>query len=157
MLKINDWAGLLSPSIQWIAASFCFASVVNANAADVSLSLHGQVLPGVYGQVQVVTPSQQNHYRDSHRGYQQVIIHQPSPEIYVVPAPRYAETLVIYAPKKHRRHWKKHCHHYQACGRRVKFIEAPPRMQPQTREYYGTAEPQYRGREEHRRSHHPRH
>lgn len=76
-----------------------------ANAVDVSVQLHGQVLPGVYGHVQITEP----------------VTRYVTTERYEVVEP--VQVVYLQVPHKHRRHWHKHCRHYGACHQRVYFVE----------------------------------
>ncbi|RVU33387.1 hypothetical protein EOE67_16820 [Rheinheimera riviphila] len=96
--------------------------VPQTQAADVSISVQGQIQPGVYGQINVGQPAV--------RVYHQPVYHQP---VYREPvyvhhdySPQYAPQpvyVLVQAPKKHRKHWRKYCHHYGACQQRVQFVE----------------------------------
>lgn len=121
----------------------------SALAADVSISLHGQVQPGLYGAVTVGDHSPTVIYREPVRVY-----HEP---VYVERhysaghyAPVVVHPIVIHAPKKHRKHWKKHCHQYHACGRQVRFVEVYEQPRHYSRESYGYDGRRYEGREERR-------
>lgn len=84
MLKpISIMAGLL----------LTVCSVGQAGASQVEVSLYGQVLPGVQGQVRIADPY-----------------------------PRYDRVIVIEAPYAHQRDWGRYCHQYGACGQSVRFI-----------------------------------
>ena len=49
--------------------------------------------------------------------YPQPVIIAPPPPRLVVPAPVY-----MHVPPGHAKHWRKHCEHYNACGRPVYFV-----------------------------------
>ncbi len=78
-----------------------------AAAADVSVQIHGQILPGVYGQVEFAEP---------------VDRYERSGRYYVESAP----VVYLEVPHSHRRHWRKHCHSYRACQQRVYFVDPRP-------------------------------
>lgn len=78
-----------------------------ANAADVSVQIHGQILPGIYGQVQIAEPVER---------------YGPADRYYVESAP----VVYIEVPHSHRRNWRKHCHSYRACQHRVYFVDPRP-------------------------------
>lgn len=116
------------------------AAVPLARAQNVSVgvTITGEVVPGVYGQVvlgnrpppQVV--------------YAQAVIAEPV----VVAAPVRVEPIYLHVPPGHAKHWRKHCHEYNACDRPVYFVRSP--------EY----EPGFRmdrWREEHEHGHHGEH
>lgn len=95
--------------------------VPQAQARDVSISVQGQIQPGVYGQIQVGQPAVRVYHQPV---YQQPVYQQP---VYVhhdyAPQRVYVQTILVQAPRKHRKHWKKYCHHYGACQQRVQFVE----------------------------------
>ncbi len=155
MRRINASFNIRSQSVLWLtAATFCLAVSAAAQAADVSLSLHGQVVPGLYGQVQISEPSRTVIYHEPVRVY-----HHPTTEVRYYPAPVYVQPMIIHAPKKHRRNWKKHCHAYQACGRQVQFVDyyQAPRYRNHTVESYGYGQSRDGAREEHRHYHQGHH
>jgi hypothetical protein len=82
-------------------------------AADISFGavISGEVLPGVYGRVQVGNI--------------------PPPVVYVRPViiasqPRRTPLTPIYlhVPPGHARNWSKHCSHYHACSQPVYFVKS---------------------------------
>jgi hypothetical protein len=105
--------------------------MVCSQAADVGVSVTvGQ--PGFYGRLDIGSFPQP-----------QLIYPQPvviSPVRGVVPQPVY-----LRVPPGHARDWRKHCHKYDACGRRAYFV--------QDRWYNDVYAPRYRekqrGRDEH--------
>lgn len=110
-----------------------FISSPNATAADVSVHIHGQVLPSIYGQVEIAEPDER---------YERV-------SRYDVNSP---SVIYIEVPKQHRRHWRKHCHSYRACHQRVYFVE--PRA-VEYREYRRVRQHDHRHHHGHgRRDHH---
>lgn len=91
-----------------IAAAVAAATVVTpALAADVGVSVSiGQ--PGFYGRLDI------GDYPPP-----QVIYRQPM-MIERVPVSR--PPIYLRVPPGHAKHWKKHCHEYDACGERVFFV-----------------------------------
>ncbi|MBS0364326.1 MAG: hypothetical protein JSR67_00710 [Proteobacteria bacterium] len=99
-----------------LASLACSAFVPLTVAQTVSVNgvITGQIVPGVYGQV--------------------VFGNAPPPPL-VSPQPVYAvpayigappmEPMYIYAPPGHIKHWRKHCHEYNACNRPVYFVREP--------------------------------
>jgi len=89
-----------------IAASASIASTVYAADTAVSVSV-GQ--PGFYGLIDI-------------GGYPQpqVIYRQPK-VIEIVPVER--TPIYLRVPPGHAKHWRKHCHQYNACGERVYFVQ----------------------------------
>jgi hypothetical protein len=86
-----------------------------AAAADVGVSI-GISQPGIYGRIDigrfpnpvVVVP-------------QPVIIAPPPPPGRVV-AVAPVQPVYLWVPPGHQKHWRKHCHRYQACGHPVYFV-----------------------------------
>jgi len=82
----------------------------HAGGVDVRVMLSGQVVPGVYGQVNIGNDG-------------------PPPVVYAQPMviePQYAPPPPIYlhVPPGHARNWRKHCHEYNACNRPVYFVRS---------------------------------
>ena len=67
--------------------------------------------PGVYGRIDI-------------GNYPQPVLVRPQPVI-VVPQPVAVppQPIYLYVPPGHQRHWKKHCHRYNACGQPVYFVK----------------------------------
>lgn len=97
-------------------------------AADVSIQLLGQVLPGVYGQVVFSEPVER--YSRTHRYYDEPV-----------------QVVYIEVPHQHRRHWHKHCRSYRACQQKVYFVE------PRVVEHRHYRAEKRRGRERHHHHH----
>lgn len=106
----------------------------SALAGDLGINviLSGEVSPGVYGQVEIGNSPRPT-----------VVYDQPR---VIVVDKRYArsEPIYLHVPPGHSMHWDKHCHEYNACGRRVYFVKS--------REY----EPEYQ-REHHNHHDHDHH
>ncbi len=84
------------------------AATTPALAADVGVSVSiGQ--PGFYGRLDIGDFPQP-----------QVIYRRPI-AVEVVPADR--PPVYLRVPPGHAKHWKKHCHEYNACGERVYFVQ----------------------------------
>ena len=84
------------------------ASTVEAREADVGVSI-GIGQPGFYGRLEI------GNYPPP-----QLIYSQP---IVVDPLPVLRPPIYLRVPPGHERHWRKHCHEYQACGDRVYFVQ----------------------------------
>ena len=88
----------------FVAAAFA----APAFAADVGVSISvGQ--PGFYGRIDIGDFTQPR-----------VIYRQPV-VIGHVPASR--PPIYLHVPPGHAKHWRKHCHEYNACGERVYFVQ----------------------------------
>jgi hypothetical protein len=92
------------------AASCALAQNVSVNAV-----ISGQVAPGVYGQVVI------GNAPPPPLVYPQPVIVQPAPVIVGAPP---VEPIYLHVPPGHARHWGKHCHEYNACGRPVYFVRS---------------------------------
>jgi hypothetical protein len=109
-----------------IAATIATASVSTpVLAADVGVSISiGQ--PGFYGRLDIGDFPQPR-----------VIYAQP---VMIERVPMERPPIYLRVPPGHQKHWKKHCHEYNACGERVFFVqdnwyshEYAPRYQEQHR------------------------
>lgn len=158
MRRINAWFNACSQSVFWLAATLGLTGSAAAQASDVNISLHGQVVPGLYGHVRVGEPERTVIYHEPVRVYHQPVYH-PTTEVRYYPAPVYLQPIIIHAPKKHRRNWKKHCHAYHACGRQVQFVDSdqPRRYRNRTVESYGYGQARGEVREERRHYHQGHH
>lgn len=82
----------------------------HADGVDLRIMLSGQVVPGLYGQVNI-----------GNQGPPPVIYEQP-----VLIEPQYAPPPPIYlhVPPGHAKDWRRHCHEYNACNRPVYFVRS---------------------------------
>jgi hypothetical protein len=80
-----------------------------ARAADVGVSISiGQ--PGFYGHLDIGDfPAPQ--------------VFEPQPVIIEHGVPMDRPPIYLRVPAKHRKHWRKYCHEYNACGERVLFVQ----------------------------------
>jgi hypothetical protein len=96
-------------------AAFAFAAAAPlANAGDVSVgvTISGEIVPGVYGRVDLSNrPPPPLLYAEP------VIIVQPPPRVVVAP-------MYLHVPPGHAKNWRKHCHEYGACNRPVYFVKS---------------------------------
>lgn len=92
-----------------LAASLASAAL-QALAADVGVSVSvGQ--PGFYGRIDIGSfPAPRVIYAEP------VVIHRVRPGVVYEP-------IYLHVPPGHEKHWHKHCHRYNACGRPVYFVE----------------------------------
>jgi hypothetical protein len=126
----------------WLTAlgSALLSAIPLAHAQDVHVTatITGEIVPGVYGQVIL-----------GNRPPPPLVYAQPVIALPVVTAePVAVEPIYLHVPPGHAKHWRKHCHEYDACGRPVYFVRSA--------EY----EPGYRAdheREEHEHGHHGEH
>lgn len=121
--------------VVWSAlASVAALSAAQAQSVSVNATITGEVLPGVYGQVQLGNgPPPPVLYA------QPTIVQLPP---VVVGAPP-VEPIYLHVPPGHAKNWHKHCHEYHACDRPVYFVRSA--------EY----EPGYRpDRDHHEHGHH---
>ncbi|MBS0398969.1 MAG: hypothetical protein JSR95_09850 [Proteobacteria bacterium] len=95
----------------WVLAALAATSQVRAGDVNVGISI-GIDQPGLYGRIDIgnVPPPALVYPRP-------VLIVSPPPTV-VVAAPLY-----LHVPPGHAKHWRKHCHEYDACGRPVYFVQ----------------------------------
>ena len=87
-------------------------------AADVGVSVSVSQ-PGVYGRVDIGRfPQPQVVVAQPVIVQRPVIVHQPQPQMVVVQP----EPVYMWVPPGHRKNWRKHCAHYNACGVPVYFV-----------------------------------
>jgi hypothetical protein len=91
----------------WLVAAALAGAAAPARAADVGVSVSVSQ-PGVYGRIDIGRFPQP-----------QVVVQQP---VLVVPTPRHAAPVYVYAPPGHRKQWKQHCGRYGACNVPVYFV-----------------------------------
>jgi hypothetical protein len=93
------------------------AAVPMARAQNVSVgvTISGEVVPGVYGQVVL-----------GNRPPPPVLYAQPViAEPVVVAEPVSVEPIYLHVPPGHAKHWRRHCREYNACNRPVYFVRSP--------------------------------
>jgi hypothetical protein len=110
LAEIVPWEILNMRLIAILAVLVAGIGVSHAGGVDVRVMLSGQVVPGVYGQVNIGNGG-------------------PPPTVYAQPMviePQYAPPPAIYlhVPPDHARNWRKHCHEYNACSRPVYFVRS---------------------------------
>ena len=97
-----------------ISGLLILQAVPSAFAGDlgVNVILSGEVIPGVYGQVEIGNSPRP------------VVVYE-QPRVIVVDK-RYvrSEPVYLHVPPGHAKHWSKHCHTYHACERRVYFVKS---------------------------------
>lgn len=88
----------------FVAAAFATPAI----AADVGVSISvGQ--PGFYGRIDIGDFAQPR-----------VIYRQP---VVIGHVPANRPPVYLHVPPGHIKHWRKHCHEYNACGERVYFVD----------------------------------
>ena len=104
--------------------------------AQVGVSI-GINQPGVYGQINIGG------------GYPPPAIVYPQPVI-ISPGPVVGPPMYLYVPPLYQRNWRRYCGRYNACGRRVYFVQ-----EQWIRDRYQHAHPEWRGdRRGQRNGHH---
>lgn len=95
------------------AVAGLFVCVAASAATQVNVIVEGQIRPGVYGRVEVGNPSAPPP------------VWRPQPVI-IKPQPQVVEVVPVYVhvPPGHARHWRRHCHRYDACGQPVYFVKS---------------------------------
>jgi hypothetical protein len=96
---------------------------------NVSVSIDGQVAPGVYGRINIGS------------GPVPVLVYPQPVVIYQPVHPVQASPIYLSVPPGHSKNWGKHCRRYNACGQQVYFVR--------TAEY----EPGYRDERGHKDKH----
>jgi len=96
-------------------AAFAFvmaAPLAQAGDVSVGVTISGEIVPGVYGQVDIANrPPPPLVYE------QPVIIERPPPRVFVPP-------IYLHVPPGHAKNWRAHCAYYHACGRPVYFVRS---------------------------------
>ncbi|MEC5398445.1 hypothetical protein [Uliginosibacterium sp. H1] len=93
-----------------LCAASLAALTLQASAADVGVSISvGE--PGFYGRIDI------GDYPRPRVIYAEPVIIQP------VPAGVVYRPVYLHVPPGHAKNWRKHCKHYDACGRPVYFVE----------------------------------
>ena len=100
-----------------IAALALFCTAASAQATNVSVSVAGEVAPGVYGRVDIGNTPPPVVYA------QPVIIQRPARPVAVQP-------VYMHVPPGHAKNWGKHCHKYNACGQPVYFVKSAEYDEP---------------------------
>ena len=100
-------------NLKWGLMLAAVAASVPAMAGDIGVGLSVTIdQPGLYGRVDIgnVPPP---------------VLVYPRPVVIVRPPPTVVveEPLYLHVPPGHARHWRKHCHEYDACGRPVYFVQ----------------------------------
>jgi hypothetical protein len=118
------------------ALALCAAApLALAQNVSISATISGEVVPGVYGRVDL-----------GNRPPPPVVYAQPVVAVPVAVAqPAPVEPIYLHVPPGHAKHWRQHCHEYHACNRPVYFVRSA--------EY----EPGYRPRHEEHEEHHHGH
>jgi hypothetical protein len=103
------YIALLAALVLLATAAQVFAQSVSINA-----TITGEVLPGVYGQVML-----------GNRPPPPVVYAQPVVAVPVAVAqPVAVEPIYLHVPPGHAKHWRQHCHEYNACNRPVYFVKS---------------------------------
>ena len=119
---------------RFLFAAAVAAMTVPALVAEAGVSIQiGQ--PGFYGSIDI-------------GGFPQPQLIYPQPVVIQrVPAGVVGEPMYLHVPPGQAKHWSKHCHKYNACGRPVYFVQNSWYDQeyvPRYRETHGGGQDQYR-------------
>ncbi len=107
-MKAHSFAFL--PVLAYVAV----ATPAGAQNVSVGVTITGEVVPGVYGQVVL-----------GNRPPPPLLYAQPVVAVPVVVAqPVAVEPIYLHVPPGHAKHWRKHCHEYHACDRPVFFVRS---------------------------------
>jgi hypothetical protein len=117
--------------LQSVVALVAVMPLAHAQNVSVTATITGEIVPGVYGHVVL-----------GNRPPPPLVYAQPVVAVPVVVAePVPMEPIYLHVPPGHAKHWRKHCHEYDACNRPVYFVRSA--------EY----EPGYRPDRRHEREH----
>lgn len=97
-----------------LLACLGIASAAQAQNVSVGVTITGEVLPGVYGQVVL-----------GNGPPPPVLYAQPviaAPVVVAQPVP--VAPLYLHVPPGHAKHWRRHCQEYHACDRPVYFVRS---------------------------------
>jgi len=126
--------------------------LVHAQSVSVNATITGEIAPGVYGRVVL-----------GNRPPPPVLYAQPVVAVPVVVAqPVPMEPIYLHVPPGHAKHWRKHCHEYNACNRPVYFVRSaeyepgyrPERRQEHEHGHHGEHGDDERGDRDHDHGHH---
>lgn len=110
-------AALLNPKGRKLASLFAalmLSACASPNHADslyINTMISGELMPGVYGQVNIGSVP------DYVTIYDEPMLIAPQP-VYAVPL----QPIYLYVPPYHAYHWRDHCGYYNACARPVYFV-----------------------------------
>lgn len=121
------------PVFNIAAALALFCAAAGVHASNVSISVAGEVAPGVYGRVDIGNTPPPVVYT------QPMIITRPARPVTVQP-------VYMHVPPGHAKKWSKHCHKYNACGQPVYFVKSA--------EYDNHHDRDHRGHKEGKKKHH---
>jgi len=101
--------------------------LAHGQSVSINATITGEIAPGVYGQVVL-----------GNRPPPPLVYAQPVVAVPVVVAePVPMEPIYLHVPPGHVKHWRKHCHEYNACNRPVYFVrsaEYEPGYRPERRQ-----------------------
>ncbi len=111
-LGVNEMSNVLG-RLALLAVSYgALGSLAHAGDLDIGLTIRGEVVPGVYGRVDLGG-------------------HAPPPVVYArpmviepVPPGVVVAPLYLHVPPEHAHDWRRHCHEYHACNRPVYFVRS---------------------------------
>lgn len=84
--------------------------IAQAGDFDISVGVVGEVLPGVYGRVNITNERYPVVYA------QPMIIQRGDPD---------CEPVYMHVPPRHAHNWRNYCHRYGACATPVYFVRSP--------------------------------
>jgi hypothetical protein len=96
-------------------ALFAAVPLAQAQNVNVGVTITGEVVPGVYGQVVL------GNAPPPPLVYARPVIAEPV----VVAEPVRVEPIYLHVPPGHAKHWRQHCREYNACNRPVYFVRSP--------------------------------
>ena len=100
----------MKPLLAPLALALCLPFSLTVEAADVGVSIQISQ-PGVHGRIDIGQ-------------YPQPVLVQRQPVIIVREVQREpVQPVYMWVPPGHRKNWRKHCGHYNACGVPVYFVQ----------------------------------
>jgi hypothetical protein len=116
-MRNSIWGGIMMT-----VALAAGAPLANAGDVSVGVTITGEIVPGVYGRVDLA-----NRPAPPPLVYAKpVYIERAPPNVVVQP-------VYLHVPPGHAKNWRKHCHEYHACNQPVYFVrsaEYEPGYQP---------------------------
>ena len=94
-------------------ASLALGATAAHADVDLSVAIHGEIAPGVYGRVDI------GNRPPPALVYAQPVMIEPPPAQVTV-----AEPIYLHVPPEHAHNWQMYCHEYHACNRRVYFVKS---------------------------------
>ena len=89
------------------------APLAHAGDVNIGVSITGEIVPGVYGRVDL-----------TNRPTPPPVVYAQPVLVEQAPGAESAPPIYLHVPPGHARNWRKYCHQYHACNRRVLFVKS---------------------------------